>query len=84
MGLFPKGFYVDFYVQRDVRDGSVETKVLSARVFLTTKNEGFYLRECRLRIETGEMLGQMGCNPEEIRKTTGSREFLFFAEWKAI
>ena len=57
-----------------------QTEVTLTRMFLTTKNEGFYLRERDLVIEAGKMFDQIACNPECARRTTGCCEFLFLVE----
>ena len=53
-------------------------------MFLTAKNEGFYLRERDLVIEVGKMFDQIACNPKWVRKATDDYEFLFFAEQKTV
>jgi hypothetical protein len=55
-----------------------------SRVFLTTKNEVFYLRERDLVIEAGRISDQIACDPERIRKISQCGELLFPAEQKII
>ncbi len=71
-----------FFLRLDVFVDFPETRFL--RVFLTTEDEGFYLRERDLVVEAGEMSDQIDRNQEGARETGQYREFLFLTDQKRI
>ena len=72
------------FLHNEIFYGFTRSELSLTRVFLTTKNEGFYLRKYDLAIEAEKIFRQIACNPKYPRKTIGKCEFLLLGEQEIV